>query len=163
MIFEAEEDVAAIATGMAASIAGWAQRLEQFKQDRSAGVAALQEMTDNVSLRLQNRLRKDEIPPFILQQITTCATATNEFLRQFWSALYPSVQDAPTLGVLNATQRAAKINKMIDYIMRTHEKVDAIKLTGQHAGVDLQVMETAFAPLLAAVDKAVSVYKARKK
>jgi len=31
---------------------------------------------------------------------------------------------------------------MIDYIMRTHEKVDAIKLTGQHAGVDLQVMET---------------------
>jgi len=77
---------------------------------------------------------------------------------------------------------------MIDYIMRTHEKVDAIKLTGQHAGVDLQVMETvgsrspsdyvthdidtnvstyincmqAFAPLLAAIDKAVSVYKARK-
>jgi len=39
---------------MAASIAGWTQRLEQFKQDRSAGVAALQDMTDNVSLRLQN-------------------------------------------------------------------------------------------------------------
>jgi len=32
--------------------------MTQFKQDRSAGVAALQDMTDNVSLRLQNRLRK---------------------------------------------------------------------------------------------------------
>lgn len=34
------------------------------------------------------------------------------------------------------------MNKMISYIARTHEKVNAIKLTGQHAGVDLQVMET---------------------
>lgn len=30
----------------------------QFKQDRNAGISALQDMTANVTSRLQNRLRK---------------------------------------------------------------------------------------------------------
>jgi len=152
-----------IVGGMTSSIGGWTQNLEQFKQDHSAGIAALQDMTANVTSRLQNRLRKDEIPPYILQQITTCATATNEFLRQFWNTLRTPTQDVPTLGVLNAAQRAAKMDKMITYIARAPEKVDAIKLTGQHAGVELQVMEAAFASLLDAVNRALSVYRARQK
>lgn len=32
--------------------------------------------------------------------------------------------------------------KMIGYIARTHEKVGAVILTAQHAGVELKVVET---------------------
>lgn len=86
----------------------------------------------------------DDIPPYILQQITSCATATNEFLRQFWKALYPAPpqESGSTLSTLTPAQREAKMIKMIGYIARTHEKVGAVILTAQHAGVELKVVET---------------------
>lgn len=74
--------------------------------------------------------------------MSSCATATNEFLRQFWTALYPPVQEGPVLALPTQTQREAKIIKMAGYIGRTREKVTAIMLSAQHAGVELHVMET---------------------
>lgn len=138
---------------------------DQFSQGPTAGQAAVQDMTSNVNSRHENTSKDgtlsssslstlsyptqhaapdDLIPPLILAQITTCATATNEFLRQFWSALYPPPPptDSLSLGTLTTAQRETKIIKMAGYIARTREKVGAVILTAQHAGVELSVVET---------------------
>ena len=68
--------------------------------------------------------------------MTATQTATNEFLRQFWLAIYPPPSEFPTASTLNAAQKAAKAAKMIGYLERTHEKVEALKQGAHSLGVD---------------------------
>jgi len=72
----------------------------------------------------------------------TCQTAANEFLRQFWSATYPPPAEFQTAAVTTPAQRAAKAAKMIDYISKTHEKVQAIVQIAQQHGIDPLRIET---------------------
>jgi len=148
---------------MKAELKSWSEDLHEFNSGHSAGEAALQAMTSNVAARLETRLRRDVIPPSISQQMTTCATAANEFLRQFWTAIYPPINEAPAITNSTPAQKSARMTKMVTYLTRTHEKVDAIIDAAQEEGVDLHVMQAAFAPLVASVDRALETYKTRKR
>lgn len=115
--------------------------------------------------------------------MTTCQTAANEFLRQFWSATYPPPVDPQSvLSIATPAQRAAKAAKMVGYLAKTSEKVGALVRMAQQHGLDGSRVETArvvllwlrFAdlssilfiqamkPLLNAVDHALNFYRNRK-
>ena len=80
--------------------------------------------------------------------MTTCQTAANEFLRQFWSATYPPPAEYQTVAVTTPAQRAAKAAKMIGYISKTHEKVQAIVQVAQQHGIDPSRVESVSIPLM---------------
>ncbi|KAG6831678.1 hypothetical protein H0H92_008321 [Tricholoma furcatifolium] len=149
-------DVPTVFREARANVEGWEQNLSQMKQDRKAGDAALLAMTQNVSGRLQVRSRKNDIPDGLLRQMTTCQTAANEFLRQFWSAMYPPSTELQTAAVATPAQRAAKAAKMIGYLSKTKEKVDALINVARTHGVDPVKVETALKPVLTAVDQAMA-------
>ena len=67
--------------------------------------------------------------------MTTCQTAANEFLRQFWLTVYPPASDAGGASSSPA-QKAAKAAKMVGYLERTHEKVDALVGAAKQNGVE---------------------------
>ncbi|KAG6842122.1 hypothetical protein C0991_001615 [Blastosporella zonata] len=131
----------------------------KIKQERKAGDAALLAMTQNVSARLEVRSRKNDIPDGLFRQMTTCQTAANEFLRQFWSAMYPPPMDVQTLNVATPAQRAAKAAKMIAYAAKTREKVEALVGVARTHGVDPGRVETALKPVLSAVDQALAFHQ----
>lgn len=83
----------------------------------------------------------DDIPEELFRQMTSCQTAANEFLRQFWSATYPPLGDLPNLATATPAQRATKAAKMIGYLSKTHEKVHAIVWTAQQQGLDATRVE----------------------
>ncbi|KAG1809358.1 uncharacterized protein BJ212DRAFT_1379623 [Suillus subaureus] len=138
---------------------GWETRFSQLRIDKRAGDAALDSMTQNVSARLDIRTRKTNFPPTLFRQLTTCQTAANEFLRQFWTSLYPP----PTTTSSSATpsQNAAKAAKMAGYLSKTREKVEALVRAGQLEGVEPERVEAAMKPLLDAVEHALAFYRAR--
>jgi len=68
--------------------------------------------------------------------MTTCQTAANEFLRQFWLSIYPPSGELHTVASATPAQRAAKTTKMIEFISKTHEKVHALVQTAQQHGID---------------------------
>lgn len=79
--------------------------------------------------------------------MTTCQTAANEFLRQFWLAIYPPPSELQTASNVSAAQKSAKAAKMIGYLGRTHEKVEALVVTAKKEGVDanrVQVVSPTF-------------------
>ncbi|CDO75354.1 hypothetical protein BN946_scf184966.g22 [Trametes cinnabarina] len=128
----------------------WPIRLAQLRIDKKAGDAALVSMTQNVASRLNVKMRKHDLPEGLFRQMTTCQTAANEFLRQFWLAIYPPPSETQTISVATPAQKAAKAAKMIAYLGKTHEKVEAIVLTAQQEGVDpsrVKVVSTIFIPL----------------
>ncbi|KAG6918522.1 hypothetical protein DXG01_013612 [Tephrocybe rancida] len=102
----------------------------------------------------------DEIPDGLLRQMTTCQTAANEFLRQFWAAVYPPPADTLASAV-PPVQRAAKAAKMLSYAARTKEKADALVATARAHGVDPGRVETALKPVLSAVEQAVAFQQRR--
>ena len=116
--------------------------------------------------------------------MTTCQTAANEFLRQFWLAIYPPPSDLQTASNTSTAQKSAKAAKMVGYLSKTHEKVDALVGSAKQQGADparvkvvshgsvvavcsgilslhhgcvLQAMK----PVLDAVDKALTFWQAR--
>lgn len=109
-------------------------------------------MTQNVATRLDVKSKKsqsfthfvtdshltatDEIPDGLFRQMTTCQTAANEFLRQFWLATYPPLGDFETAASPTPAQRAVKAAKMIGYISKTEEKVHALVQTAANHGID---------------------------
>lgn len=85
--------------------------------------------------------RADDIPDGLFRQMTTCQTAANEFLRQFWSSIYPPPLELQTVSTATPTQRAAKAAKMVAYISKTPEKVQALVQAAQQNGVDAAKVE----------------------
>jgi transcription initiation factor TFIIH subunit 1 len=169
----------------------------QLKINKKSGDAALLAMTQNVSARLEIKMKKsasyfslyrlailqtiysDDIPPELFSQMTTCQTAANEFLRQFWSCMYPPAAEQQALAPATPSQKAAKAAKMIGYLGKTPEKVDALIRTAQVEGIDATKVEIvrAFAlsyylttqyklqamkPILDAVDRALAFHRSRK-
>lgn len=141
----------------------WTEKLSQLKIERKAGEAALVTMTQNVSARMESKLRKsmsprglshqpfvsqrralDDLPASLFRQMTTCQTAANEFLRQFWLALYPPASEAPPPpggAAAAAAQRKQKAAKMAEYLAKTPEKVDALIRAAKRDGVDVSRVE----------------------
>jgi len=103
-----------------------------------------------------------DIPEALLRQMTTCQTAGNEFLRQFWAAIYPPTSDLQTLATASPAHKAAKADRMADYLSRTPAKVDALVQMARQEGVDPIKVQVALQPLLDAVDKALQFYRTRK-
>lgn len=137
---------------MKRDLEGWQEHLAQLKTDRKATEAALTSMTQNVATRLDAQKRKADIPEEIFRQMRTCQTAANEFLRQFWSAIYPPIGE--TLGgPTTLAQKTAKAARMAGYLTKTPEKVAAIIRAAEMTGVDrarVQIVECSrwFTPLI---------------
>jgi transcription initiation factor TFIIH subunit 1 len=126
---------------MRCDLEGWARHLPQFKIERKAAEAALASMTQNVVSRLDAYKRKADIPEEIFRQMSTCQTAANEFLRQFWSAICPPPGE--TLGgPTTPAQKSAKATRMAGYLTKTPEKVAAIIRAAEMAGVDRGRVQT---------------------
>lgn len=130
---------------MRRDLEGWQGHLAQLKIDRKAAEAALVSMTQNVATRLDAQKRKADIPEEIFRQMRTCQTAANEFLRQFWTAIYPPVGETTTLGgSTTLAQKTAKATRMAGYLAKTPEKVAAIIRAAEMTGVDrtrVQIVE----------------------
>ena len=118
-------------------------------------------MTDSVAARLDVKMRKSntspssflrcciliplgtgDIPESIFRQMRTCQTAANEFLRQFWLAIYPPPSDLQIVSTTTPAQKAAKAAKMIGYLEKTHEKVNAIVRASSQEGADAVRVKT---------------------
>jgi transcription initiation factor TFIIH subunit 1 len=79
----------------------------------------------------------DDIPEPLFKQIKSCQTAANEFLRHFWLSACPPTADGPTTLTLSTpAQRATKAAKMVEFLAKTYEKVEGLKLTAQQQGID---------------------------
>jgi len=143
------------------SLLDWSSNLNRLRIERKAGDDALNGMTQNVAARLDVKRTKHDIPEGLFRQMTTCQTAANEFLRQFWLSIYPPVTDGQTLSAATPAQKAAKAAKMIDYLSKTHEKVDALVHAAQQEGVDPARVQVAMKPVLDAVDNALDFWRRR--
>ncbi|KIM45230.1 hypothetical protein M413DRAFT_66672 [Hebeloma cylindrosporum] len=140
------------------NLESWGTRLTHLKIERKHGDAALGDMTQNVASRLDVRSKKNDIPDGLFRQMTTCQTAANEFLRQFWLAIYPPLGELQTAASATPAQRATKAAKMIGYISKTHEKVYALVKTAEQHGIDATRVENALKPVLHASDQAITFY-----
>lgn len=137
----------------------WDVRFNQLRLERKAADAALLSMTQNVTARLDTKTRKNGLPAALFRQLTTCQTAANEFLRQFWGATCPPPIDTPFAP--SPAQRSAKAAKMARYLTGTREKVDALVRVAQVEGADGTAVEVAMQPVLEAVERALAFYRAK--
>ncbi|KAH8993276.1 hypothetical protein EDB86DRAFT_2929659, partial [Lactarius hatsudake] len=141
---------------------GWQGHLAQLKTDRKAAEAALASMTENVATRLDAQKRKADIPEEIFGQMRTCQTAANEFLRQFWSAIYPPVGESTLGGPTTLAQKTAKATRMAGYLSKTSEKVAAIVRAAEMAGVDRSRVQIGMQATLDAAKRALEFWETRK-
>ena len=65
-------------------------------------------------------------------------TATNEFLRQFWSAICPSPRE---LAPQTPAQKAQKAARMAGFLVKTSEKVSALARQAAATNVDRNKVE----------------------
>lgn len=86
--------------------------------------------------------KKGDIPDGLLKQMKSCQVATNEFLRLYWSSVYPPVTESQTIATATPAQRAAKATKMISYIAQTPDKVNVMKRLAEQSGIDPTRIET---------------------
>ncbi|KAI0305444.1 hypothetical protein B0F90DRAFT_1698089 [Multifurca ochricompacta] len=146
---------------MRRDLEGWQVHLAQLKTERKATEAALVSMTQNVATRLDVHKRKADIPEEIFRQMRTCQMAANEFLRQFWSVIYPPIGETVG-GPSTLAQRTAKAARMAGYLTKTPEKVMAIVNAAETAGLDRGRVQTGMQPTLDAVNKALEFWETRK-
>ncbi|KAJ7902095.1 hypothetical protein B0H14DRAFT_2669902 [Mycena olivaceomarginata] len=139
----------------------WPTNLSQLKIEKQAGDTALLSMTKNVAARLDVKSRKNDIPEALFRQMTICQTATNEFLRQFWSSMYPPAAEVQVVAVATPAQRAAKAAKMIGYLSKTQEKIDALVYMGPQHKVDPARIEIAMKPVLNAANRAIAFHRTK--
>ena len=83
----------------------------------------------------------EDIPESYFAQMRSCQTAANEFLRQFWSSVYPPPSDVQTVASSTPAQKAAKAAKMVGYLMKTPEKVEAIIQAARSENIDTSKIE----------------------
>lgn len=117
-----------------------------------------------------------------MEEMTSLQTATAEFLRQFWSAIYPPPPEQGLLSVASPDQLSSRADKMSKYLAKTRSKVAALNHKASQIGMDARRIDAvrdvqltrsecpfeslryalkAFAPTLAAVDKALQTHAIR--
>ncbi|KIY49107.1 hypothetical protein FISHEDRAFT_42041 [Fistulina hepatica ATCC 64428] len=138
----------------------WKAALTNLKVERQSCDAALLSMTHNVEARLRTYTKTNDIPDPLLRQMKTCQTAANEFLRQYWTSVYPPLHDKQ-LSTASPAQRCAKAEKMMSYIYKTPEKIKAIVDMASSYGVDTNRVQQAMAPVLNAANHAMADHRER--
>ncbi|EIW82730.1 hypothetical protein CONPUDRAFT_163808 [Coniophora puteana RWD-64-598 SS2] len=149
------------------STVDWSSRFSQLKVEKKAGDAAFQTMTQNVATRLKSKGQKNDLPPTLFASMRTCQTAANEFLRQFWTSMYPPIalpglSNGALTTAADQQNRAAKAAKMAGYLGKTHEKVASLVEIAKREGADVSRVEVAMKPMLDAVDHATTFWSARQ-
>ncbi|KAF7361667.1 hypothetical protein MVEN_00510100 [Mycena venus] len=155
-------DVKTLIRNAKVNMDNWQTNLSQLKIEKQAGDTALLSMTKNVAARLDVKSRKNDIPEGLFRQMMICQTATNEFLRQFWSSMYPPAAEVQVVAVATPQQRAAKAAKMIGYLSKTQEKIDALVYMGPQNNVDPTRIEIqAMKPVLNAANRAIAFHRTK--
>ena len=72
-------------------------------------------------------------------------TAANEFLRQFWSAIYPSSRE---LAPQTPAQKAQKAARMAGFLHKTPDKVAALVREAAATNVDRRKVEVVRPPYI---------------
>ncbi|KAH7089356.1 hypothetical protein BKA62DRAFT_646158 [Auriculariales sp. MPI-PUGE-AT-0066] len=115
-------DVGSIVREMQIDLGGWARNLSSLRPSPAAATDAFQRMTDTVAGK--NSMRHiGEIPPALMQSVKVLQTSSNELLRQYWCAVYPSGEEN-TLGSTNPAQRTMRADKMVGYLSNTQQKIE---------------------------------------
>ncbi|CAE6431010.1 unnamed protein product [Rhizoctonia solani] len=135
---------------LAGTLRSWHNNLSKFAPGKKLVEDAFTSLSQNVAERVNVKSRKNNLPEDLLQAMSNLQTATAEFLRQFWSALYDDKD--PT---------KERVEKMASYLTSTHGKIAPMMTAARNQGHDPQVVRDAFTPTLDAVNKALAIYKAR--
>ncbi|CAE6415184.1 unnamed protein product [Rhizoctonia solani] len=135
---------------LAGTLRTWHNQLSKFAPGKKPVEDAFTSLSQNVTERINVKSRKDNLPEDLLQAMAGLQTATSEFLRQFWSALYEEKEPG-----------SGRLDKMASYLLSTHRKIAPMMTAAQNQGHDPQIVRDAFMPTLDAVNKALAIYKAR--
>ncbi|KIJ49672.1 hypothetical protein M422DRAFT_777594 [Sphaerobolus stellatus SS14] len=156
-------DMGTILQETKANLHDWKRSLAAMEIQGRAAATSVAVMTQHVARRLDVKKKNNELPDNLLLQMKTCQTAGNEFLRQFWSAIYPPPSDIQTASSSSSpAHRAARIDRMADYLMGTQAKVDALVHQAVQEQVDHTRVQVAMQPLMDAVEKAMQFYRNRR-
>ncbi|KAJ1304522.1 hypothetical protein OPQ81_005665 [Rhizoctonia solani] len=135
---------------LAETLRSWHNQLSKFAPGKKPVEDAFTSLSQNVAERVNVKSRKNNLPEDLLQAMANLQTATSEFLRQFWSALYDEKESGKD-----------RVDKMASYLLGTHNKIAPMMTAARNQGHDHQVVRDAFMPTLDAVNKALTIYKAR--
>ncbi|KAG8734543.1 RNA polymerase II transcription factor B subunit 1 [Ceratobasidium sp. 423] len=135
---------------LAGTLRAWRNQLSRFAPGKKPVEDAFTSLSQNVTERVNVKSRKNNLPEDLLQAMANLQTATSEFLRQFWSALYDDKESGKD-----------RIDKMASYLIGTHTKIAPMMTAARNQGHDPQIVRDAFMPTLEAVNKALAIYKAR--
>ncbi|CUA66882.1 General transcription factor IIH subunit 1 [Rhizoctonia solani] len=132
------------------TLRSWHNQLSKFAPGKKPVEDAFTSLSQNVTERINVNSRKNNLPEDLLQAMGNLQTATSEFLRQFWSALYEEKESGRD-----------RLDKMASYLLNTHTKIAPMMTAAKNQGHDPQVVRDAFMPTLDAVNKALAIYKTR--
>ncbi|CAE6403349.1 unnamed protein product [Rhizoctonia solani] len=135
---------------LAGTLRSWHNNLSKFTPGKKLVEDAFTSLSQNVAERVNVKSRKNNLPEDLLEAMGNLQTATAEFLRQFWSALYDDK---------DPTNERAK--KMASYLATTYGKIAPMMTAARNQGHDPQTVRDAFTPTLDAVNKALAIHKAR--
>lgn len=71
----------------------------------------------------------DQLPDDLVQAMANLQTATSEFLRQFWAAIYDDSESGKE-----------RSDKMASYLMNTHTKIAPMMTAARNEGHDPQIV-----------------------
>ncbi|KAA1128781.1 RNA polymerase II transcription factor B subunit 1 [Puccinia graminis f. sp. tritici] len=187
----AEEDAQIIDQMADRLTKGWRFELGKFKIPKDQVNQSTRLMLDNISIRSEQErgFNEDSMPKDFLTQMVSTYTTTNEFLRQFWTAILPNpmpVSPAISLSTstaqgtmtkeeeeqkrllmmpkppLTAEQKALKAQRMVGFLSKTNERIQGLIQTAhQIDGFNKSNVILAFQGLLKSVDVAQKYYKDR--
>ncbi|CAE7146032.1 unnamed protein product [Rhizoctonia solani] len=135
---------------LAGTLRTWHNQLSKFAPGKKPVEDAFTSLSQNVTDRVNVKSRKNNLPEDLVQAMANLQTATSEFLRQFWSALYEEKESG-----------GDRLDKMASYLSSTHSKIAPMMTAARNQGHDPQVVRDAFMPTLEAVNKALAIYRAR--
>ncbi|KAB5596026.1 RNA polymerase II transcription factor B subunit 1 [Ceratobasidium theobromae] len=135
---------------LADSLQSWRNQLYKFVPGKKQVEDTFTSLSQNVTDRVNVKSRKNQLPDDLVQAMANLQTATSEFLRQFWAAIYDDSESGKE-----------RSDKMASYLMNTHTKIAPMMTAARNEGHDPQIVRDAFMPTLDAVNKALAIYKAR--
>lgn len=111
--------------------------LLQFQPEEKANSQAMTSILDNLQARAQAKSSKNTtFPSDLTKSISSFVTTSNEFLRQFWFAVLPPQSgDISFAARMSPEEKAAKAQRMISYLSRTEERVQALAKQAAALGI----------------------------
>ncbi|WAR61746.1 hypothetical protein PtB15_12B436 [Puccinia triticina] len=168
----------------------WRLELGKFKIPKEQVNQSTRLMLDNISIRCEQQrgFNENSMPKDFLDQMVSAYTTTNEFLRQFWTAILPNpIAVSPPMAMstsaggstmskedeqkalmmmtkpaLTAEQKALKAQRMIGFLSKTNDRIQGLIQTAHRIdGFNKSNVLIAFQGLLRSVDVARKYYQDR--